>query len=118
VLIADDHEVVRQGLTAVLGDEPGIEVVGEAAHGREAIDLAFRLRPEVVLMDVTMPLIAGDDATRQIKEHLPNTRVIALSVRDEPQTQERMRQAGAEAYILKTAPTNELLIAIRGSSPM
>ncbi|MEN6338246.1 MAG: PAS domain S-box protein [Phycisphaerales bacterium] len=114
VLVADDHEVVRHGLIAVLREEPGVEVIGEAANGREAVDLAVRLKPDVIIMDVAMPLIQGDGATRQIKIHLPDVRVIALSMYDEPETIERMRQAGAEAYVLKTAPSEELLAAIWG----
>ncbi len=114
VLLADDHEVVRQGLKGILSEEPDVEVVGEAANGREAVDLAGRLEPDVVIMDVSMPLISGAQATRQIKMHLPNIRVIALSMYDEPETVERMRHAGAEGYMLKTASAEELLAAIRG----
>lgn len=114
VLLADDHEIVREGLISLLNDEETVRVVGEAANGREAVDLAGRLKPDVVIMDVSMPLINGDEATRQIKQHLPGTRVIALSMFDEPETMERMLAAGAEAYVLKTAPSEELLAAIHG----
>jgi two-component system response regulator NreC len=99
-----------------LSDEHDVQVVGEAANGREAVDQAYRLQPDVVIMDVAMPLINGDDATRQIKTHLPKTRVIALSMYEEPDVLERMRRAGAEDYILKTAPSEELLAAIRGQA--
>jgi PAS domain S-box-containing protein len=116
VLLADDHEIVREGLRSLLSDERDVEVVGEAANGREAVDLAYRLQPDVVIMDVAMPLINGDDATRQIKMHLPRTRVIALSMYEEPDLVEKMRRAGAEGYILKTAPSGELLAAIRGKA--
>jgi signal transduction histidine kinase/CheY-like chemotaxis protein len=114
VLLADDHEIVREGLISLLSEEGTIQVVGEAANGREAVDLASRLQPDVVIMDVSMPLINGDEATRQIKQHLPRTRVVALSMSEERETIERMRAAGAEAYVLKTAPSEELLAAIRG----
>jgi len=114
VLLADDHEIVREGLISLLREESGVEVVGEASNGREAVDVAGRLEPDVVIMDVSMPLISGDEATRQIKKHLPNTRVVALSMFNEPETIARMRAAGAEAYILKTAPSEDLLAAIRG----
>jgi len=116
VLLADDHEIVRQGLVSLLSEEHTVEIVGEAANGREAVDLAGRLEPDVVIMDVSMPLIDGDEATRQIKTHLPKTRVVALSMYDEPETIERMHQAGAESYVLKTAPSEDLLAAIRGRS--
>ncbi len=113
VLVVDDHEVTREGLLALLRDEHSIEVVGEAANGREAVDLADRLEPDVVIMDVSLPLLDGVEATRQIKARRPQTRVIALSIHDEPQVQERMHQAGAESYVLKTAAAEELLAAIR-----
>lgn len=116
VLLADDHEIVREGLISLLGDEDGIDVVGEAANGREAVDLADRLRPDVVVMDVAMPLIDGDEATRQIKQHLPDTRIIALSMYEEHENIAKMLRAGAESYILKTAPSEELLAAIKGKS--
>ncbi len=114
VLLVDDHEVMREGLAALLAEQTDIEVVGQAGNGREAVDLAHRLRPEVVIMDVAMPVMAGDEATRQIKLHLPGIQVIALSMFDEPEMAERMRQAGAAAYLLKTGPSEDLLAAIRG----
>jgi PAS domain S-box-containing protein len=116
VLLADDHKIVREGLMSLLDEECTIEVVGEAANGREAVDLAGRLEPDVIIMDVSMPLINGDEATRQIKKHLPNTRVVALSVYEDAETMEKMREVGAEAYILKTASSEELLAAIRGKT--
>ena len=116
VLLADDHEIVRAGLISLLGEGGTIQVVGEAANGREAIDLAAEVQPDVVVMDVSMPLIDGAEATRQIKRHLPNTRVIAFSMFGDPDTAERMRAAGADAYILKTAPAEDLLAAIRGKA--
>jgi CheY-like chemotaxis protein len=114
VLLVDDHEVMREGLAALLAEQTDIEVVGQAANGREAVDLAHRLRPEVVIMDMAMPVMAGDEATRQIKLHLPDIRVIALSMFDEPEMAKRMRRAGVAAYLLKTGPSEDLLAAIRG----
>jgi CheY-like chemotaxis protein len=114
VMVADDHEVVRQGLATLLDEQQDIQFVGEAANGREAVDMANRLRPDVVVMDVSMPLMNGDEATRQTKMHLPETRVIALSMHAEEGMMERMRRAGADSYVLKTAPAEELLAAIRG----
>jgi len=93
-----------------------VEIVGEAANGREAVDLTTRLRPDVVIMDVSMPLINGDEATRQIKTQLPQTRVIAPSMYDEPEKRETMHRAGAERYMLKTASSEDLLAAIRGET--
>jgi PAS domain S-box-containing protein len=114
VLLADDHKIVREGLISLLSEAGDVEIVGEAANGREAINQAYQLEPDVIVMDVAMPLINGDDATRQIKRHLPGTRVIALSMYEEADTKTAMRQAGAESYVLKTAPSEELLAAIRG----
>ncbi len=113
VLLADDHEIVRQGLISVLSEERGIEIVGQAGNGREAVELAGRLEPDVVVMDVSMPVMAGEEATRLIKQHRPQTRVIALSMHDEAQVRKRMHSAGATAYLLKTAPSEELLAALR-----
>jgi PAS domain S-box-containing protein len=114
VLLADDQEIVRRGLAALLGQEPTVEVVGEAANGREAVALADQLHPDAVLMDVSMPRMNGEEATRQIKENLPQIRIIALSMWEEPEVRERMCRAGAENYVVKTAPTEELLAAIQG----
>ncbi len=114
VLLADDHEIVREGLAILLNDQPDIEIVGQAANGREAVDLAYQLHPDVVVMDVAMPLMGGDEATRQIKLHMPNVRVIGLSMYEEDNMAEKMRRAGAEAYLLKTGPAEELLAVIRG----
>jgi PAS domain S-box-containing protein len=116
VLVVDDHEVVREGLASLLDEERGIEVVGEAGNGREAVNLAVRLRPDVVIMDFSMPVMNGDEATRQIKLELPQTRVVALSMFDEMDMIDRMRRAGAATYVLKTAPSGELLAAIRGTA--
>jgi len=114
VLLADDHEIVRQGLVSLLNKEGAVEVVGEAANGRDAITMATDLHPDVVIMDVSMPLMGGEEATRQIKAYLPGTRVIGLSMYDQPDKRETMYRAGAEGYVLKTAPSEELLAAIRG----
>ncbi|MCL5280196.1 MAG: response regulator, partial [Planctomycetes bacterium] len=115
VLLADDHKIVREGLASLLSEQNDIEVVGEAANGREAINLAYRLRPDIVVMDVAMPLINGDEATRQIKAHLPKTRIIALSMHNAGTKRETMYRSGAESYVLKSAPSAELLDAIRGT---
>jgi DNA-binding NarL/FixJ family response regulator len=114
VLLADDHEIVREGLVSLLKETPDLEVVGEASNGHEAIDLACTLQPDVLIMDASMPIISGAEATRRIKRDLPQTRIIALSMWDESEVREKMYRAGAESYVLKTAPSEELLAAIRG----
>ncbi len=114
VLLVDDHQIVREGLATLLGEQQDMEVVGQAGNGREAIELTSALEPDVVVMDVTMPGMAGDEATRQIKLRQPKTRIVALSMFEEAQMAEAMRQAGAEIYLVKTAPSEQLLAAIRG----
>jgi PAS domain S-box-containing protein len=114
VLLVDDHKIVRAGIEIMLAGEPDIEIVGQAGNGREAVELARRLRPDVVVMDVSMPVMPGDEATRRIKQDLPQARVVALSMHDNAAVAEKMRRAGAAAYLLKTAPSESLLAAIRG----
>lgn len=113
VLIADDHEIVREGIASLLSEQKDVEVVAQAGNGREAVDLAGQFRPDVVIMDASMPLMNGDEATRQIKTYLPNTRVVALSMFDQNEMIQRMYRAGVEGYVLKTAPPEDLLAAIR-----
>ncbi len=114
VVLADDHQIVRQGLASLLSEEPRIKIVGQASNGREAVDLAEYLEPDVVVMDVSMPVMGGDEATRRIKQDLPHTRIVALSMFDESAVRERMYRAGAEGYVLKTAASEERLAAIWG----
>jgi PAS domain S-box-containing protein len=116
VLLADDQKIVREGLVSLLSEDTGIEVVGEAGNGREAVELTDRLQPDVVVMDVSMPEVDGEEATRQIKAHLPQTRVVALSMHEEPFVAEQMQRAGAETYVVKTAPSEELFAAIHGNT--
>ena len=114
VLLVDDHKVMRQGLAAMLCREPDLEIAGQATNGCEAVDLACSLRPDVIVMDVAMPVMPGDEATRQIKRRLPHVRVVGLSMFEEPGVAQRMREAGADAYLSKTGPSEDLLAAIRG----
>ncbi len=114
VLLVDDHMVMRQGIAALLDEEPDLEVVGQAGNGRDAVTMAERLRPDVIVMDVTMPVLGGDEATRLIKSRLPQTRIIGLSVTDEQTVSERMLKSGAEMFLSKTDASEKLLAAIRG----
>lgn len=113
VLLVDDHQILRQGLASMLMEEPDVALVGEAANGQEATDLARRTRPHVVLMDVTMPVLDGVEATRRIMAELPETRVIGLSMHDESDLAEAMHNAGAVAYLSKGAPFDVLMDAIQ-----
>ena len=117
VLFADDHQVMRQGLIAMVAGQPDIRVVGEAANGREALEMARKLQPDVIVMDVSMPGMDGMEATRRIKAELPGIRVIALSMHNDEQLARTMRRTGAEAFLCKTEPSIRLLSAIRGAAP-
>lgn len=108
VILVDDHALVRQGLRSVLDIHPDIEVVGEAGNGVEAIRLAESLQPDVVVMDVNMPTMNGIDATRQIRHHHSGIQVIGLSVRQDKETEQAMREAGAAGYLSKESASQEL----------
>lgn len=113
ILLADDHKLVRQGFRLILLSQPDMDVVGETGNGREAVELARTLRPDVVVMDVTMPELNGIEATRRIREISPHIRVLALSVhRDSVYVREIIR-AGAEGYLLKESADTDLLAAVR-----
>jgi len=114
VLIADDHALLREGLRALLALSEDIEVVGEAADGREAIAEAARLEPDVVVMDVAMPGLGGLEATLEIRKQQPDTRILVLSQYDDREYVSRFLKAGASGYVLKKAAGAELAQAIRG----
>ncbi len=122
IVIADDHAMIRDGLRTLLEDEPGLEVVGEASNGREAIELCGGVRPEVVLMDVRMPDMDGLQATRTIKRDHPLVGVLMVTMHDDPDYLLEALSAGAAGYILKGAPGTRLIDAIRrmvrGESPL
>ncbi len=117
VLVVDDHAVIRKGLCMLLNEEADLEVVGEASGGQEAVDLALRIHPDVVVMDLTMPGMPGDEATRAIVASVPNTRVIGLSMHSQEEARDRMLASGASAYLTKAGPSSNLLDAIRGREP-
>jgi DNA-binding NarL/FixJ family response regulator len=108
VLIADDHGIVREGLKSLFKKQQDIEVVGEAQDGKEAVDLARQLRPDIVVMDVTMPNLNGIDATRAIMKECPDTKVIALSMHAYKTVVREMFKAGAFGYVLKSCLFDEL----------
>jgi DNA-binding NarL/FixJ family response regulator len=117
VLLVDDADPIRLLLRGLLGGAAGIEVVGEAGDGAEAIELARRLRPDVVLMDVTMPVLDGVSATAVITEELPGIRVLGLSISGDSETAERMVAAGAADYLTKGGAADDLIAAVRGRRP-
>ncbi|MGA2189675.1 MAG: response regulator transcription factor [Steroidobacteraceae bacterium] len=112
ILIADDHELIRRGLTTVLADRPEWSVVGEAADGRQACELAARLAPEIVVLDLTMPELNGLDATRQIRASTPKTRILIVTAHESEQLLREVLDAGAMGYILKSDAGRVLVQAI------
>lgn len=116
ILLTDDHKVVRQGLRMFLDLDPELEVVGEAANGEEALRLARRLKPDVVLMDLLMPVMDGIEATREIRRELPDVEVIALTSVLEDASVTGAVKAGAIGYLLKTTEEEELCRSIKAAA--
>lgn len=116
VLIADDHALLREGLTRVLGLDPAIKVVGEAADGRDAVEKTRLLNPHVVLMDLHMPRMGGLEAARMIKEEFPAVRIIALTVDDREKSVLEVFNAGVSGYVLKDIAPEALVSTIRAVS--
>ena len=113
ILITDDHAVMREGLARLLAQEADFEVIGQASDGQEAVDMAESLRPDVILMDISMPCMNGIDATRIIHQHQPDIRIIGLSLYTEGERAREMLTAGASFYMTKSSPPSELKQAIR-----
>lgn len=113
ILLADDHSVVRQGFKMILGAQSDMEIVGEAGNGREAVELAAELKPDVVVMDVAMPELNGIEATRRLAETVPHARVVALSMHKDSVYVREILRAGARAYLLKDSVAGDLVSAVR-----
>lgn len=116
ILIADDHDVVRRGLKSILQAHPGWEVCAEASNGREAVALAKKLKPQVVVLDVTMPELGGLEATRQILGILPRTEILVLTMHESEELVGEVLEAGARGYVLKTDTGRDLLTAVEAVS--
>ena len=112
ILLADDHEVVRRGLCALLRGQPDWEVCGEAANGREAVEKALKLKPDVVILDIGMPSLNGLEATRQILRAMPQTRVLILTLHDSDQVVQEVLNAGARGFLLKSDAARDLVAAV------
>ncbi len=117
VLLADDHDVVRNGLARLLQSQSGIRVVAQASDGQMAVDLARHVRPDVVVMDVSMPRMDGVEATRRIVAEMPEVKVVGLSMHGEGAVGEQMREAGAVTYLAKSSAPDDLVAAVRACKP-
>lgn len=113
ILLVDDHQIVRKGIRKFIKDKQGMVVVGEAADGKEAIDLCQKMAPDVVLMDVNMPILDGIEATKKITSDMPEICIIGLSMHHKSKFIEKMKDAGASAYISKTEIIESLVQTIR-----
>jgi DNA-binding NarL/FixJ family response regulator len=113
VLIADDHRLFAEALDAILASEPGIEVVGRARNGEQAVEQALEHEPDLILMDISMPVVDGVEATKQIRKKLPRTRVLMLTGSNSRADVARARDAGAAAYVTKDRIAAQLIEAIR-----
>jgi DNA-binding NarL/FixJ family response regulator len=112
IVVADDHELVRKGVCMVLGSRTNIEVVGEASNGQEAVLKALRLNPDLIIMDVTMPVLDGLSATKQINQRLPKIPIIILSMHDGPEMIRAAQSAGAQGFVTKKDVASTLLDAV------
>jgi len=113
ILLADDHVLVRQGFKMILSAQPDMQIVGEAANGRETVEQCEKLQPDLVLMDVTMPELNGIEATRRIATASPRTRVLALSMHKDAVYVREILRAGARGYLLKDSAEADLIAAVR-----
>ncbi len=113
VVLAEDHTIVRQGLRSILEQQPGIEVIAEAENGREAVQIAEQLKPDLVLMDFSMPELNGLEATRQIKQRVPEVKVLILTRHANQEYVKSILGAGASGYLIKKSAADELVLAIQ-----
>jgi DNA-binding NarL/FixJ family response regulator len=116
ILVADDHALLRRGARGVLHSRPGWRVVGEAGSGREAVERAKKLKPDVAIVDISMPDLDGVEVTRQIREAVPSTKVLVLTMHESDQMVQRAFEAGAQGYVLKSGLTECLTKAVKAVS--
>jgi DNA-binding NarL/FixJ family response regulator len=112
ILLADDHEIVRRGLKELLEEQPGWTVCAEAANGREAVDLAAKTRPQVAVLDFSMPELNGLEATRRMRETVPDTEILVFTMHDSDELIRQVLGAGARGYLLKSEATRQLIPAV------
>lgn len=112
ILVADDHEAVRKGVCAILSSRGDIEICGEATNGREAVDKTIELKPDLVILDLTMPVLSGVEAVREIRMHLPSVPILVLSMHESKQVIEDIRALGVQGYVTKSEASTTLLLAV------
>lgn len=112
ILLCDDHTLFLEGIKAILRDHPSLEIAGEARDGRQAVELVKQLKPDVLLMDVSMPDMTGFDATRRIREFDQDVKILILTMHEEEELVARCLEAGASGYVIKDAPASQLVYAI------
>jgi two-component system response regulator NreC len=115
VLIVDDHSIVREGVRMILAGQEDFEVVGEASNGREGVEIARRMKPDVVVMDISMPDMNGIEATAKIRSEMPDTEVLGLTMHEEDSYVFELLKAGAAGYVLKRAAAEDLVSAVRAA---
>jgi DNA-binding NarL/FixJ family response regulator len=114
ILVADDHEVVRQGIRMILGSRPEWEVCGEAVNGQQAVSMAKQLKPDAIIMDIAMPEMTGIEATREISRQNLCSKVLIFTMHDSKTLPEYVRAAGARGYVLKSRASHDLVAALEG----
>lgn len=112
ILVADDHEAVRKGVCAILGSRKDVEVCGEAENGKEAIEKAIALKPDLIILDITMPMLSGFEAAREIRKILPDVPMLILSMHESKQLIEEAKKIGMQGYVTKTQVGGTLLLAV------
>lgn len=112
VLIAEDHTIVRQGLARLLSDQPGLEVIGQAVNGRDAVEMAEKLNPDIIIMDIAMPKMNGIEASKKIRKLLPRTKILILSMYSHEQYIHELLEAGVSGYLLKDSSGRDIIKAI------
>jgi DNA-binding NarL/FixJ family response regulator len=115
ILLADDHTIVRQGMARLLEEQPDLKIVGEATNGQAAIEQAFALKPDIIIMDIAMPRMNGIEATKKIRKQLPKTKILILSMYSHEHYIHQLLETGISGYLLKDSSGRDIIKAIRSA---